>query len=782
MGSRLLIFLVILLSLLLCLSPLLLEQEQRRQHAAPLPPLSTETPQPHTGMVLQLAAPLTSYTEARSFHVEQCAGIEAVLEIPEDAPADLGVGAYLKDQDGRWFQSAWRTTLTPGTHQVYFPVTLDAAWHSEPAGIEWNAYRMQLSKSYGLYFWASDVCPTAVTISHLRAVPLDAITASASTHVPRLPRHNGMQILSLPGYDSSSGVCQTQSGKRWDVHCRPAEMPANPFDPEQIRITALLTRPDGSQSSHQGFYYQPYVLSDAGSHEAAVIREPGYFILRLRPQTAGRYHITLSTHIHGRTYQSQLPDLHVSGPDFDDYIYVDEKDPRFFAKGRHHSTQFWPLGINLRSVNDSRGHEHTPCIKTPNRGSLSYERYLERLSRAGANCVEIWMCNWNLALEWRRGWPNYFGAGYYNQANAERLDRILDMAHAKNIRVILVLNNHGQASSRVDSEWEHHPYNRRNGGFLRYAEELFTNQQALDLQARYRSYVIARYADHPAIMCWKLWTEQDLTDTGMRTRGRWRDNHILRTWHHEACDHLKDIDPYQHPVVTHWSSDYTIVDRSVAAVPSLDAVFIDAYHQRVPGHRLLGELLHLSMADPRRGLAAFKKPVLVTEFGGTPTACPLPQLEAEHLSGSWAALFSGHAGSPLLWWFEWVDQQQRWHPYRAVSRFMQGEDLRHRDGRSATLQTSSKHRLWSRAWARPGRVLGYVLDYEWGYSGTATPLISQAAISVGSRVRAGDMHIEWWDASLGHIIAEQDIKHTGGLLEIPIPDFRRHLAFKLYRH
>ena len=39
--------------------------------------------------------------------------LQAVVEVPDDAPTDLGVGAWISDRHGRWFQQALPGTLTP---------------------------------------------------------------------------------------------------------------------------------------------------------------------------------------------------------------------------------------------------------------------------------------------------------------------------------------------------------------------------------------------------------------------------------------------------------------------------------------------------------------------------------------------------------------------------------------------------------------------------------------------------------------------------------------------
>ena len=464
-----------------------------------------------------------------------------------------------------------------------------------------------------------------------------------------------------------------------------------------------------------------------------------------------------------------LPSLTVSGQPWDGFVRVDHDDPRFFSvSGKH----FWPLGPNLRSLNDTRGQDRLHTIFTPDRGTLSYEAYLRRLAANGVTAVEIWMSSWNLALEWRGDWPGFYGQGRYNLENAWRLDRVLDTALALGIRVNLVINNHGQASTGNDPEWASNPYNRQRGGKLSEAWEFFTAPYALAGQERLRRYIVARYADHPAIIGWKLWSEVNLT----AARGN-----SLRTWHEQAATRWKALDPYDHGVTTHWCGDYHLADRAIVALPSIDYVCIDAYHGN---DQLLADLIWRSTLDPvpGRGLSQFNKPVLTTEFGCNWDAGPEPQMRAEHATGPWAALVSGHAGSPMLWWFEWLDQGGLFAPYQAVSHFLVGEDLRGSEARGIVLNaTSPAGMLWCRAWSRPGRMLGYVLDHSWGRQGRDSPAHDAARVEIGSNIAAGALAIEWWDADQGAWHKRQDLAHPGGPLALTPPTFQRHIAFKLFR-
>ncbi|NRA37330.1 MAG: hypothetical protein HRU15_04265, partial [Planctomycetes bacterium] len=564
------------------------------------------------------------------------------------------------------------------------------------------------------------------------------------------------------------------------VRFRPQQFPRNPYDDKEFSCDLVIIDAQQLQYRFPAFYRQAGTFIDRGDHEIMHNLEAAYFEARFRPKTAG----TFRAHLQARwgdnlALSIPLPSLLVSGTTQDPYVHVDEQDPRFFSIGKNNKNQkskfFWPNGINIRSVTDLRGTKRTQSQPTPLRIVHAYKAYLDRLALAGGNCAEVWLSSWNLAIEWKDQWPGFHGVGAYHEANAERIDHILDYAWDKKIRIIFVVNNHGQASTGADAEWKDSPYNALNGGPLKRASDTFSNKQAQQLQQRHRRYLVARYADHPAILCWKLWTEMNLT------RGS-RDD--LKTWHQAAFRSWHRLDTYyQHPCATHWSGDYNVPDRNLVRLHEMDIIAIDAYHR----HGYLPQLLHDSSLHPNRGLAQFNKPLVVTEFGGNWDACPIPQLKAEHALGAWVALTSGHASAPHLWWFEWVDQHDYWLPFRSISRFIDGEDLRGENARSVSLDIrntedqNSRKVFWARAWARSGCILGYVLDAQWANDGHPQALHQQQQVLIASTAKAGPLTLEWWDPQTGNLIEKMSFQHSGGELRILIPDFRRHIAFKLKR-
>lgn len=700
---------------------------------------------------LTLQSPLTTLMRLDQPVSAPVRALRAVITVPANAPTDLGVGVFVVDQHGRWFQGLRPGVLTAGTHAVELPIAGHGSLLAMSDRGRWTpATAHQISRA-GLFFWSAQASRATIAVTQ---TTLEALTALEEPH-----RLTEMRMDN-----------QASTGQRWSVSLRPQPFPSNPFDPAEFSIDAVITLPDGKEERVSGFLDQPMTHHDRGDRESVVPSGSDAFTVRFRPRQPGIHQIRLEARWNvtkGTVITLPLPALNVSGNPWDDYVRVDAGDPRFFAIN---GQLFWPRGPNLHSVYDTRGSDRMRTVLTPDRGMFAYDSYLRRLAPHGVNAVEVWLSSWNLALEWRADWPGFHGQGRYNLENAWRIDQLLDLAQSLGIRVNLVLNNHGQASTNSDAEWGSNPYNRQRSGQVADATAFFTDPWALAGQERLRRYLVARYADHPAILGWKLWSEVNLT------AGRGQN---LRTWHEQAAASLKALDSYAHPVTTHWCGDYNLVDRTIAAQPGLDYLCIDAYHG---SDRLLADLLWRSTMDPvlRRGLAQFNKPVLTTEFGGNWDACFEPQMIAENASGPFAGLVSGHAGSPMLWWFEWLDQGNHVAPYRAVSAFIRNEDLRGGDARSIVLgATSSSGTLWCRAWSRPGHMLGYLLDQDWGRLGRDAVTHTQAAIDIGSGIAAGRMTVEWWDADDGAWNKVVPIDHAGGHLQLQPPAFQRHIAFKV---
>ncbi len=657
--------------------------------------------------------------------------------VPPGAPAELGWNISAGDAHGHWCQVTAPQLLHAGGQDVTIRLADDDQLRAEPLGMSWQALL--------------DTAPrTVITLwSPVRSKARVEVSAQVQA-LERTPALAHIKDLEAP--------VPVATGERAEWHVMPVPFPSNPYDPEIFSEDATITAPDGSTIQVPGFFWQDMRSRDLGVREDVQPTGREAFVVRLRPRLPGTYRIHLRCRWSGGdACEADLPPLQVSGRPWDGYVRVDAGDHRFFSAD---GGLVWPIGLNIRSVNDTRSQGLLGTQLTPDRGTLSYDAYLERLAAAGGTAAEIWMAPWNLGLEWRADWNGFYGQGRYNQANAWRLDHLLANAERLGMHINLVILNHGQASEGADHEWENSPYNRVNGGRLGSAHEYFVDPWALRGQEAYRRYIIARFSDSPAILGWKLWSEVNLTLAG----------DAVVAWHAHASERWHALDPYHHPITTHWAGDWHAANPGIAVLPHMDYLCVDAYQSG----RLLTDLITEGSAPT--ALGRFNKPALVTECGGNWNACPAPEMIAEQASAPWGSLVSGTAGSAMLWWYEFVDQHGLWRPYGAISAFLRGEDLR--DSQAVSLPLVGDPLLWCRAWAKPRRMFGYCLDRSWGSTGAEARLFSGLQVCVGE-IPAGHCTVAWWDADLGVPLLHLDLAHPGGNLMLLIPDFHRHIAFKL---
>lgn len=211
-------------------------------------------------------------------------------------------------------------------------------------------------------------------------------------------------------------------------------------------------------------------------------------------------------------------------------IRVDPASPRRFVRGDAGEI-YLPLGINLGWGDEG-----------------FHARAFAQLATAGGNWTRVWMVHWSgQNLDWRKpGTGPAVTPGEIDAEVAERWDRILAAAESEGIAVQVVLQHHGQFSVEVNPEWQNHPWNRAQGGFLARASDFFTDERARRHTRTKLRYIAARYGHSPAVMAWELFNEVNFTDAWRMER---REAEIV-AWHEEMAAWLRRHDAHGHLVTT----------------------------------------------------------------------------------------------------------------------------------------------------------------------------------------------------------------------------------------
>ena len=543
----------------------------------------------------------------------------------------------------------------------------------------------------------------------------------------------------------------------------------NPFDPAEFKVDVKVQRPDGKVDEVAGFYYEGFVSEPEGLKERLIPQGRPEWRVRYLPRVQGAH--SVKAVVSGRHGELSLPDLEFEAQparsDYRGFVRVDPENPLYMEY--ENGDIFHGIGLNVRTPTDTRYLAMAPFSSWRDEGVDVYRRMFPKLAAAGVDTVEVWMSSWWLALEWINDAPGFHGVGYYNQYRAWLLDEIVRLAEKHDIYLILVLNNHGKFSSFIDKEWSRNPYNRQNGGWLTSPDHYFSDERARQAFRNTADYIVARWGYSPNMLCWKLFSEINLTGSSSNSYKQ----PFMINWHRDMSRYLKKIDPYNHMVTTHWSTNYHLINDAIAEIDTLDFLTTDAYDGST---RQIVDLFDGTVKyGTRKG-----KPALITEFGGSPMGDTLGTLKKQFHLSLWKGFFGEHAFAPMFWWFEIVEEQNLYTEYAAFAAVTEGVDRRemkrsgHRtaDGQALLDILNSNDTILVWGW-----------DQSYYYSrdeNNRGPLIDDISIKIGGLV-PDNYTIEIWDCYNDTPLEKRRLKvhRTDQKFNVQIPPFRRNFALKV---
>ena len=129
-----------------------------------------------TARSVALQSPLTTLLRLTKPSDMPVGSLRAIIEVPTDAPADLGVGVFVVDQHGRWFQGLRPGTLIAGIQTVEFTLTGPGALQAMEDRGQWTTATAEQGAGTGLFFWSTQ---TSKAMLKVRAVHFTPPTATA---------------------------------------------------------------------------------------------------------------------------------------------------------------------------------------------------------------------------------------------------------------------------------------------------------------------------------------------------------------------------------------------------------------------------------------------------------------------------------------------------------------------------------------------------------------------------------------------------------------------------
>ncbi len=289
------------------------------------------------------------------------------------------------------------------------------------------------------------------------------------------------------------------------------QFPGNPYDPAINEVHVKFLGEKGQQEERIA-YFDPednvwravLVAGKPGTYRAILVRNG------VELQTAAdEGYLTLD---------KELPHGFIRvNPTYKDRFQFDDQ------------TSFTPCGFNLGWQDKS---------------ILPMDQQIAKMGKAGVSWTRIWSSNWGGMNPWWTETEKLADGDMYAGAFT-KWGKMVAACEASGVNFQMVLHNHGAFSSTTNANWQDHPWNAKNGGFLADAADFFTNAEAKRRAKLWLRYAVARYASSPQLMAWELFNEVEWVDASKN--GRWTD---VENWHNEMAEYIRSIDPYKHLITS----------------------------------------------------------------------------------------------------------------------------------------------------------------------------------------------------------------------------------------
>lgn len=541
---------------------------------------------------------------------------------------------------------------------------------------------------------------------------------------------------------------------------------ANPFDPNEARIDAVVSLPSGKQLRVPGFWYQGYRRAIANPDAIGIDRveqltaagEAGWRV-RFSSAETGPHKVAVEWKFAGRTGRAEPVEIRIGAGRKPGFVRRSARNPQYLE---HESGRFFfPIGENL-------------CMYQKREGTYYYDRLLEKLAANGGNYVRLWQEYYvdgsftGFPLE-----TQATGLGRYDLESAWRLDHVAAECERRDVYFQLAFEMTVWWQTRMKHRWPRNPYNAANGGPCKTPQEYFTSARARELVKRRLRYSVARWGWSTHLAAWELWNEVD-NNEGFEPAAN-------AAWHREMAGYLKAIDPWRRMVTTSWR------DPGMFALPDIDIVQGHSYWSAEY------DAAQYSLQDTEHLMRPIGKPFFFGEQGvEDPAAAVKLDPEGRHFHEClWATAMSGAAGTGLYWWWHnYVEPLGLYRHYKPLAQFLRGEDLAARRWKQVRLSRPNLPvSLNVYGLAASDRALVWIHDplafrIAGGKVERGGP---QAAASVNfTGLGDGEYIIQWWDPSGGGVTREdagrvRAADHFGYGLTLTPPPFQGDIAAKVFR-
>lgn len=395
----------------------------------------------------------------------------------------------------------------------------------------------------------------------------------------------------------------------------------NPFFAQQASLDMIVVAPSAKRQVVPCYYAQG--KSGATSKWQA----------RYTPAESGEYSCTFVYRQKGREVKSNV------AVSFD----VAPSQSRGFLRANNNYSLKFDNGVPFRGIGqnlcwESRDVDDSKFFKALHeRDELyNYDYMMPLLARNGANFFRVWMCSWNMPIDFKDGFNNsrYTTSDeFINESAARRLDHVVNLAQKLDMYIMLCM---GAGDVATDSDF-------------------FVSAKAKERYKNRARYIIARWGYSPNIAMWEMFNEID--NIQYKNSANPIAAADIVAWHTEMCRYFKETDPYSHLLTT------SISHRDLQGLNSIADMDINQKHI----YRRTAAI----PAEIEKYTKEFGKPYIIGEFGyewdwsknfdefGA-------AMDTDFRRGLWYGLFSPTPVTPMSWWWEYFENRGMIPYFRGV--------------------------------------------------------------------------------------------------------------------
>jgi len=502
----------------------------------------------------------------------------------------------------------------------------------------------------------------------------------------------------------------------------------NPFDPEEIDLTAEFTAPSGKKWNICGFYNPSAWTS--------------LWMARFSPTEEGAWHYVVKVTDSEGTGRSRAGTFTAADSSHHGFVKI-APNQRYLKYDD--GTPYYGVGL---WYNDS--------YESFNGGRIT-EEGLDNLKKRGANFISFFPT----PLETMGS-----GLGRYDQNRCGRMDQLFQWCEQRDIYIGWNIWFHSYISMAVwgggNARYRNNPYK-----LVSSATDFFGNEEAWEYQEKLYRYMIARWGYSRALFLW--FVVDEINGTEGWTKGG---HAVAEQWSARMDGYFNEHDPYGRPTTgtqsggigQWWPEGYKIFDIAAREIYEAQGHPMPKSGKLGPDDESPIQSSYHNYATQIQNLwNGFDKPAIIGECGWDHTYYEpgMPGYLAMYHNALWVSLTTGACATPFWWSYsDWLNDSVVTNQMLYFSQFVENIDFANQDFEPADVTAPNCD-----AWAMRADkfVFGWVVNPRTS--------VANESFTV-SDLPDGEYELRLYRTWRGRYMDPQTVKCKGGKLTLTIPELK----------